>query len=114
MESYGLIIPGWLQAVIDALVIFVLIKYGSKLSMKWTGIAWAVTCVFYLLIVALKIYFFSNIIAYIVGVMSALFFFKLISFKSKMPKIGIIIVSFLVSLIWLIGYMFILGLIFNN
>lgn len=40
MESYGPLVPIWVQAIIIALVIFVLVRYSGSLSMKWTGIAW--------------------------------------------------------------------------
>ena len=39
MESYGPLVPIWVQEIISALVIFVLVRYGRLISIKWTGIA---------------------------------------------------------------------------
>lgn len=76
MESYGLLLPVWVQAIVIALVIFVLGKYGHAISLKWAGIAWGVICLAYILIVAFKVEYFYNIASTIVGTVSAMFFIK--------------------------------------
>ena len=38
MESYGPLVPVWVQVIVIALVIFVLGKYGHAISLKWAGI----------------------------------------------------------------------------
>ncbi|MCT3602666.1 hypothetical protein EFS28_06425 [Lactobacillus acidophilus] len=112
MESYGPLVPIWVQAIIIALVIFILVRYSGSLSMKWTGIAWGVICL--LSIVAFKVDYFYNIASNIVGTISAIFFYKIISTRSKMPKAANIAVAFALTVIWLILFMFILGWIFDR
>lgn len=34
MESYGPLVPIWVQAIIIALVIFILVRYSGSLSMN--------------------------------------------------------------------------------
>ena len=114
MESYGLLLPVWVQAIAIALVIFVLGKYGHAISLKWVGIAWGVICLAYILIVAFKVEYFYNIASTIVGTVSAMFFYKIISVKSKMPKAANIAVSFALGLIWIIVFMLVVGWIFNT
>lgn len=114
MEVYGPVVPLWVQAVIIFLVIFVLGKYNSSISLKWIGTVWGVICLLYLLIVAFRVDYLYSIISTIVGVVSAMFFYKIISIKSKMPQAASIAIAFVLSLIWVIVYMFILGLIFRG
>lgn len=114
MESYGLLLPVWVQAIAIALVIFVLGKYGHAISLKWVGIAWGVICLAYILIVAFKVEYFYNIASTIVGTVSAMFFYKIISARSKMPKAANIAVSFALGLIWIIVFMLVVGWIFNT
>lgn len=113
MESYGPLVPIWVQAIIIALVIFILVRYGRLISIKWTGIAWGVICLLFLLIVAFKVDYIYNIASSIVGVVSAMFFYKIISTRSKMPQAAVIAISFALVVIWLVVYMFILGWIFS-
>lgn len=114
MESYGLLLPVLVQAIVIALVIFVLGKYGHAISLKWAGIVWGVICLAYILIVAFKVEYFYNIASTIVGTVSAMFFYKIISARSKMPKAANnIAVSFALAMIWLILFIFTVGLIFN-
>ena len=51
MESYGPLVPVWVQVIVIALVIFVLGKYGHAISLKWAGIAWGVICLAYILMI---------------------------------------------------------------
>ena len=113
MESYGPLVPIWVQAIIIALVIFILVRYGRLISTKWTGIAWGVICLLFLLIVAFKVDYIYNIASSIVGVVSAMFFYTIISTRSKMPQAAVIAISFALAVIWLVVYMFILGWIFS-
>ena len=113
MESYGPLVPVWVQAIVIALVIFVLGKYGHAISLKWAGIAWGVICLTYILMIAFKVEYFYNIASTIVGAVSAMFFYKIISARSKMPKAANIAVSFALAMIWLILFIFTVGLIFN-
>ena len=113
MESYGLLLPVWVQAIVIALVIFVLGKYGHAISLKWAGIVWGVICLAYILIVAFKVEYFYNIASTIVGAVSAMFLYKIISARSKMPKAANIAVSFALGLIWIIVFMLVVGWIFN-
>ena len=113
MESYGLLLPVLVQAIVIALVIFVLGKYGHAISLKWAGIVWGVICLAYILIVAFKVEYFYNIASTIVGTVSAMFFYKIISARSKMPKAANIAFSFALAMIWLILFIFTVGLIFN-
>ncbi|WP_304228953.1 hypothetical protein [Lactobacillus kitasatonis] len=113
MESYGPLVPVWVQAIVIALVIFVLGKYGHAISLKWAGIAWGVICLTYILMIAFKVEYFYNIASTIVGAVSATFFYKDISVKSKMPKAANI-VSFASGLIWIIVFMLVVGWIFNT
>lgn len=76
MESYGPLVPVWVQAIVIALVIFVLGKYGHAISLKWAGIAWSVICLTYILMIAFKVEYFYNIASTIVGAVSATFFIK--------------------------------------
>ncbi len=114
MESYGLLLPVWVQAIVIALVIFVLGKYGHAISLKWAGIVWGVICLAYILIVAFKVEYFYNIASTIVGAVSAMFLYKIISARSKMPKAANIAVSFALGLIWIIVFMLVVGWIFNT
>ena len=41
----------WVQAIVIALVIFVLGKYSHAISLKWAGIAWGVICLAYILMI---------------------------------------------------------------
>ncbi len=108
MESYGPLVPIWVQAIIIALVIFILVRYGRLISTKWTGIAWGVICLLFLLIVAFKVDYIYNIASSIVGVVSAMFFYKIISTRSKMPQAAVIAIV-CPSVIWLVVYMLFLG-----
>ena len=114
MESYGLLLRVWVQAIVIALVIFVLGKYGHAISLKWAGIVWGVICLAYILIVAFKVEYFYNIASTIVGAVSAMFLYKIISARSKMPKAANIAVSFALGLIWIIVFMLVVGWIFNT
>ena len=114
MESYGLLLPVWVQAIVIALVIFVLGKYGHAISLKWAGIVWGVICLAYILIVAFKVEYFYNIASTIVGAVSTMFLYKIISARSKMPKAANIAVSFALGLIWIIVFMLVVGWIFNT
>ena len=107
-------LPVWVQAIVIALVIFVLGKYGHAISLKWAGIAWGVICLAYILIVAFKVEYFYNIASTIVGAVSAMFFYKIISARSKIPKAANIAVSFALGLIWIIVFMLVVGWIFNT
>ena len=114
MESYGPLVPVWVQAIVIALVIFVLGKYGHAISLKWAGIAWRVICLTYILMIAFKVEYFYNIASTTVGAVSATFFYKIISVKSKMSKAANIAVSFALGLIWIIVFMLVVGWIFNT
>lgn len=72
-----------------------------------------VICLLYVLIVAFKVDYFYNITSTIAGVVSAMFFYKIISARSKMTKAANIAVSFALAMIWLIVFMFVIGWIFN-
>lgn len=114
MESYGPLVPVWVQAIVIALVIFILGRYGHSISTKWMGITWSVICLVYVLIVAFKVDYFYNIASTVVGVVSAMFFYKIISARSKMPKAANIAVSFALAMIWIILFIFVVGWFFNK
>ena len=113
MESYGPLVPIWVQAIIIALVIFILVRYGRLIYKKLKGISWGVIFLQFILKVAFKFDFIYNIASSIVGVVSAMFFYKIISTRSKMPQAAVIAISFALVVIWLVVYMFILGWIFS-
>ncbi len=93
MEAYGPLVPVWVQAIIIFAVIFILGRYGRSISMKWMGIVWGVLCLLYILIVAFKVDYLYNIASNIIGVVSSIFFYKVVSVRSKMPQAAVIAVS---------------------
>lgn len=113
MESYGPVVPFWVQIIAVMILIFALDKYDSRITIKLAGIGWGIICLVYLLIVGFKIEFLYNIISILVGITSTVFFFKIIDAKSKMNKVAVIAISFIIGIIWLIGFMFVLSLIFD-
>lgn len=63
MESYGPVIPIWVQIIVVMLLIIALDKYDHKISIKLAGFGWVTICLFYLLIIVFKIEFLYNIIS---------------------------------------------------